>query len=255
VVKGFESAWSPRGDRLAFTRQDTSPTLLFDTSEIWTLSPSHPAKMARLSPKTLHADYPDWSPDGKTIAFSAFRGDESQNGGIYVMPASGGTPRLLTRSPGNEAEPSWSPDGKEIAYWRWSGREEGDSDIWVMNADGTQQRAITRTPDSDYAPAWSPDGEHIAFQREYPADPLSINYEIVVVNADGSGFRRLTRNRSFDDSEPVWSPDGKQIVFISDRTGVEELFVMDADGSGLKELTKHDADSGGYFDPAWGASP
>jgi TolB protein len=71
-----------------------------------------------------------------------------------------------------------------------------------MKADGSEQRALTQTPDYDYSPAWSPDGERIAFQRQYPSPGAAINDEIVVVNVDGSDFRRLTRNRSFDDCSP-----------------------------------------------------
>jgi TolB protein len=68
--------------------------------------------------------------------------------------------------------------------------------------------------------AWSPDGRKIA-----------------ALNADGSGRRNVTRNPAHD-ADPAWSPDGRRIVFISDRDGTYEVYVMNADGSGQRKLTQ-----------------
>jgi TolB protein len=62
--------------------------------------------------------------------------------------------------------------------------------------------------------------------------------EIYRIREDGSRLRRLTRNR-FSDASPVWSPDGKRILFVSNRDGDDELFVMDADGRNVKQLTRN----------------
>ena len=73
-----------------------------------------------------------------------------------------------------------------------------------------------------FAPAWSPDGRRIAF-----ASGRDGNFEIYVINADGSRQRRLTRNTGRDVG-PVWSPDGRRIAFESNW----QVYVMNADGSG-----------------------
>jgi dipeptidyl aminopeptidase/acylaminoacyl peptidase len=70
--------------------------------------------------------------------------------------------------------------------------------------------------------------------------------EIYVINADGSGQWRLTRNRA-KDIAPVGSPDGRRIAFASDRGGNFELYVMNADGSAQRRLTRRPANA---F-PAW----
>lgn len=62
--------------------------------------------------------------------------------------------------------------------------------------------------------------------------------EIYVVRDDGSGLRRLTRNR-VPDSSPIWSPDGRRILFVSSRDGDDELFVMDASGANVRRLTRN----------------
>jgi len=74
-------------------------------------------------------------------------------------------------------------------------------------------------------PMYSPDGLKIAFISTHDGDP-----EIFVMNANGTGLRKLTDNTAVD-AAPSWSPDGGKIVFTSDRDGSFELYSMNADGS------------------------
>ncbi|HUU97683.1 MAG TPA: hypothetical protein VM487_18260, partial [Phycisphaerae bacterium] len=62
------------------------------------------------------------------------------------------------------------------------------------------------------------------------------NYEIYVMNPDGSGLTRLTSNAAIDEA-PAWSPDGTEIAFQTNRDGNYEIYVMNADGSGQTNLT------------------
>jgi Tol biopolymer transport system component len=100
----------------------------------------------------------------------------------------------------------------------------------------------------DDHPAWSPDGSRIVFESDRDG-----NYDIFVMNADGSQIRQLTRNpfgrveeffaKSPGDISPAWSPDGNQIVFSSGRDDAMwsfdafNIYVMNADGSNVKNLT------------------
>ena len=100
-----------------------------------------------------------------------------------------------------------------------------------MNADGSGRRNLTRRP-VDYgaqdgpSPAWSPDGRKIAFDRDGGG--------IFVMNADGSGQRRLTQFGR----QALWSPDGRMIAFRSFSAGNVEIYVMNADGSRQRNLTR-----------------
>ena len=106
-----------------------------------------------------------------------------------------------------------------------------------MNADGSEQRRLTSEAWGGEL-AWSPLGNKIAFVSRRDG-----NAEIYVMNADGSGLRRLTRN-TVGDRNPVWSPDGRRIAFESNW----QLNVMNADGSGQRRLTRN---GGRNFAPAW----
>ena len=63
------------------------------------------------------------------------------------------------------------------------------------------------------------------------------NFEIYIMNLDGSGQINLTQHRAKDTS-PVWSPTGEQILFTSDRGGIEDLYLMDADGTNVRQVFK-----------------
>lgn len=104
------------------------------------------------------------------------------------------------------------------------------SDIYVMNADGTGQRKLIRTrtrrdDQQDRAPVWSPNGRKIAFWRE---TTHRHGDEIWIVNADGTGERRLAQGVT-----PSWAPDGQHLVF----QGRDGLYVIGANGRGLRRLT------------------
>jgi len=194
----------------------------------------------------------------------AFVSDRDGNREIYIMNSDGSDLKNLTNNPANDFGPKWSPDGKKIAFVSDRG---GNEDIYVMNVDGSGQTNLTNNPGNYGFPNWSPDGEKIVFVSERdeqgirPATQAGDGYgndEIYVMNADGSGLKRLTNYR-YIDYAPNWSPDGERIVFTSYRHRAcpqdilsrdctvdfpwrDEIFVMNADGSGLINLTNSISD-------------
>ncbi len=172
----------------------------------------------------------DSAAEPQTIARGriAFVSERNGNPEIYVMDATGGSVRRLTRNNARDDSPVWSPDGRMIAF---VSERDGNREIYSMNASGGNLIRLTRNVATDDSPTWSPDGRQIAFVSERDGLP-----QIYVMRADGGGVRRMTETDSAE-TQPMWSPDGRQIAFVSERDGNPEIYVMRADGGSARRLT------------------
>jgi len=226
----FAPSWSPDGRRIAFLSSRGG------NSEIYAMN-TDGSRQRNLTRNPANDSAFAWSPDSRRIAFTSKR---DGNWEVYVMTADGNGQRRLTRGAG----PVWSPDGRKIAF---TSKRDGNSEVFVMNADGSGQRNLTRSPRYEGGPAWSPDGRKLAFvggSRSCMAGAACAgNTDVYVINADGSGQRRLTRAPR-DDFVPAWSPDGRKIAFVSKRDGNAEIYVMNTDGSEQRNLTRSPTDDG-----------
>lgn len=129
---------------------------------------------------------PEWSPDGRTIAYTGRTNDRLN---IWLVGAGGANPRQLTHIESTEGQaqvPAWSPDGRTLAI-QVSSKDDGH--IWLVDTATGDAHEIAphATHYRDEVPAWFPDGKHIAFQSD-----RSGTMQVWTMNADGSDQRQLT---------------------------------------------------------------
>ena len=197
-----------------------------------------------------------WSPDSTSIAFHASAsgtglpirpdpGSATIDSDIFVAKVNGlagnGQPTDITNSSGViDEDAEWSPDGQRIVYTRHPDTDHptfsNTAEIFVINADGTgTPERLTDNTEEERGPSWSPDGARIVFACRIGGG--TADFEICVMNADGTGIVQLTNN-TVADLTPTFSPDGQQILFH--RGGVaggQQLFTMNADGTQQTQLT------------------
>jgi Tol biopolymer transport system component len=192
----------------------------------------------------------------------------SQNGTavLVTIAADGsGKRKTLTTDLWESVGGVYTPDGKQIVF----GSQMGGlvSAVWIMNADGSHPRRLT--PAALKAQSWSvsPDGQSILAYTNQNSPPALRN-NIIVMNLDGSGRKRLAPMSKFHhDLYPSFSPDGTAITFMSDRFstdidpftyGTWDILTVNSDGSGVTDVASrigscpHD---GNCVTPFWGTAP
>lgn len=227
---------SPDGTSLAFKSAAAG------TYDIWTapVAGGDPKQLTMLPGREMN---PQFSPDGKWIAFEAdYNGVNVRD--IYVVRAEGGSPIRLTDHPLNDANPMWTPDSRRLFFTTgmfW------DNSIASVEIDTHQ---IARIGAGGGSPRLSPDGRMFVFTRNTkPDDDDQSNSDVYVMPVSGGEARLLTPT-TFNalDTAPSWAPDSKRIAFISDRNGFNNLGVIDVSTGEAKMLLTESIE---HSEPRW----
>jgi TolB protein len=192
-----------------------------------------------VNPVTSAVGTPEFTPDGKTVLFSA-----TVDGWMQLMMAGidGGGMHRISNVSKIEVSPRVNPKtGSDVLFI--SGRS-GRPQLWRMNMDGTDKEMLTSGEGDVANPSWSPDGHHIAFCWTRGYEPG--NFNIFVMDIADKVPVQLTTNSGRNEN-PWWAPDGVHLVFSSMRGRVTQLYSMLADGTNVRQLTTQ----GNNLQPVW----
>ena len=245
-------ALSPDGTQVAyFSEKD------FYFVDLWLANVADGKVERRLYKSTYSSNYEtfrfinssaSWSPDGKYLAFAGKNGAHDD---IIVLDVARNK-QVGTIRPGlsGVTTPAWSPDGLQIVF---TGYDGGLSDLFIVNRDGSNLKRLTNDKYADLHPAWSPDGKTIAFTTDRgPKTDFNTlrfgNYRLALYHL-ASGQIELLRGMDWGKNvDPQWSPDGTSLAYISDRTGVSNIYLYDMPSGDSYQLTD-------FFTGAQGITP
>ena len=262
LTEGSNALWSPDGTRIAFTKRgDPQGNQIFVR---WMDAEGATSQITRVedAPSDLA-----WSPDGNWIAFTmnvddtpdfprvslpgrpdgakwtadpkvvtrlSYRRDRIGyiDGGyrhVFLVPASGGTPRQLTTGDWNHSSPAWTPDGAEILFsslrvdtaeyaWR-------ESEIYALKVATGTIRQLTQRAGPDGNPVVSPDGKLVAYTGMDAGDFTYKTTSLYVMDLSGANPRALTP-ADFDRSpeDLIWATDNSGVYFTTQEKGTQNLY-------------------------------
>jgi hypothetical protein len=238
-------AYSPDGKYIAFLSNGSflKGQVFID---LWLADAKTGKRITRLVKSTFDPNYAElqllysqssFSPDGKYLAFTALGEGREM---LYILDVKRRKRIAKIDLPlDGITSPSWSPDGKQLVF---SGNRGGVTDLFIVDANGKNVRQLTNDPFGDLQPQWSPDGKTIAFisDRGDDADVANLHFPRmrVALYHLASGAIEVLPQQGGLNINPMWAPDSKSLIFVSNRTGIQNLFLYDLEGRQQYQLTK-----------------
>jgi TolB protein len=170
---------------------------------------------------------PDWSPDGKKLAYVSF---ERGRPAIYIQEVATGSRYQLTNFRGLNGAPAWSPDGKKLAMTL---SRDGNPEIYIYHLEEKRLIRVTHHYAIDTEPSWSPDGKNIIFTSSRSGGP-----QIYRVNLQSGNIDRLSFEGNYN-ARARYSPDGKEIFMVHRESGggLFSIAGLNMDTGRLRTLT------------------
>ena len=228
ITKGKESIseveWSPDGSQLVVVRDD---------------------------PPTRKTEDAPWVITGSQIQSDGDGFNDGRHTHLYVVGASGGTPRPLTSGPYDDASPRWSPKGDLIAFVsnrNADPEDTDDTDIWLVSAKAGSPRRLAANPGPDAGPSWSHAGDRVAFVGSLRPNDYYATTHALIAPVEGGAACDLSAaldnwvstddfvGGGGDSARIAWSLDDAHVVVPFDRRGANWIGMLPSAGGDPKEL-------------------
>jgi len=272
IVEVNDLAFHPEGRRLTFATSRLDREANSYRAALWEAD-LETGELRQLTRGKGDAS-PQWSPDGKWLAFRSARSGSPQ---LWLLPEGIGEARPVTDLDSGVSAFSWAPDSRRLAVvsevtetspteqlvggpvasesgdlivadrlrYRAGTTYLGSSypHIFVVSVDGDDPVQVTEGPYEDTEPAWSPDGERIAFVSNRTDEPdFNRNSDIWLVPASGGPVERLS-GAPGTDASPHWSPNGEWLVFRGnsdphDYGSQHQIWLVGAAGGEPRNITE-----------------
>lgn len=207
-----DPAWSPDGQRLAFTRRGQGLDPLAARSRVWTVSVSDGQAAPLFQDETVLGYLPVWSPDGLGLAFY-----DPQSQAIRILDLDTGREHLVRSGSGRAG--GWSPDGSMFVLPQFEfDLETARAALAVLDL---ETRALADLIPFERGwldlarPVWGPDGVWIAFAGQSPGSGLAKG--LYLIRPDGSGLRSIAAAPGVTHGRYAWDPEGEMLVYQSFR--------------------------------------
>lgn len=199
-----------------------------------------------------------WSPDGRRFAFIVYAGGDQQ---IAILNAESRDVerRIEVEGVGAIQHPAWSPDGSRIAF---SGTVGGVSDLFVYDLNTQRATRLTNDRFADIEPSWSPDGRSLVFSTDRGGstdfDRLTFgSLRLSLIDVATSAIRPVSGFPNGKHINPQFSGDGRDIYFVSDQSGVSDIYRLTLASGAISQVTNVATGVSGITDlaPAFSVSP
>ncbi|MDN5874224.1 MAG: Tol-Pal system beta propeller repeat protein TolB [Sinobacteraceae bacterium] len=181
---------------------------------------------------------PDWSPNGKKIAYVEYDALQSH---IYVQDVATGARHSVLARQGVNSAPAFSPDGDKLAVALSS--SPGNTDLYLLDLSSGDLRRLTHDAAIDTEPSWMPDGETIVFTSDRGGSP-----QIYAWHLDDGSVERLSWNGSYN-TRAVVAPDGQSLAMVHREGGALSIAVLDLNSGNMKVFTDGPLDRSPSFAP------
>jgi dipeptidyl aminopeptidase/acylaminoacyl peptidase len=268
LTRGSNARWSPSGDRIVYTAQGEPRG-----TQVFVRYMDAEGATTQITRVEQAPSSPEWSPDGMQVAFTmpvvqrntwsvtmprapegakwteapriverlnyrqdreGFNDDHYRH--LFVVPATGGTPRQLTDGQWNHNGVEWTPDGTSILFtsmrvadpdhqWR-------ETDIYAVSVATGDIRQLTRRSGPDNNPRVSPDGTRVAYTGYDMTNDTWVDQKIYVMDIDGSNPRLVSGDWDRSPQGLRWKADGSGLYFTAQNEGTQNLYFLSVPASG-----------------------